>query len=89
MVTTCVPHNWDRMPKFPAGSLNRLALRNQMNRVLSERGIDLRIVDARNVTERNMLGDYYLVDRLKRHVIIRDHVDLHEFARRSGSVFSS
>lgn len=72
------------MPKFPAGSLSRLALRYQVNRVLAERGIDVCIVDARTVTERNMLGDSYLVDRLKRHVIIRDHVDLHELAQEIG-----
>jgi hypothetical protein len=72
------------MPKFPAGSLSRLALRYQVNRVLAERGVDVRIVDARNATERIMLGDSYLVDRLKRHVIVRDHVDLYELAREIG-----
>jgi hypothetical protein len=72
------------MPKFPAGSLSRLALRYQVNRVLAERGVDVRIVDARNATERIMLGDSYLVDRLKRHVIVRDHVDLYELAQEIG-----
>ena len=72
------------MPKFPDGSLSRLALRHEVNRVLAERGADLRIADARSVAERNMLGDYYLVDRLKRHVILRDHVDLQEFAQEIG-----
>ena len=72
------------MPKFPAGSVNRLALRHEVNRVLAERGVNVRIVDARNVAERNMLGDYYLVERLKRHVVIQDHVDLHKFAHEIG-----
>ena len=72
------------MPKFPAGSLSRLALRSQVNRALAERGADVRIVEARNATERTMLGDSYLVDCLKRHVIVRDHVDLHDFARAIG-----
>jgi hypothetical protein len=72
------------MPKFPAGSLSRLALRYQVNRVLAERGVDVRIVDARNVTERAMLGDSYLVDRLKHHVIVRDHVDLYQLAQEIG-----
>jgi hypothetical protein len=72
------------MPKFPAGSLSRLALRHQVNRALAERGVDLRIVDARNATERTMLGDCYLVDRFKRHVIVRDHVDLYELAQQIG-----
>ncbi len=72
------------MPKFPAGGLNRLALRHQVNRVLAERGVDVRIADARSAAERNMLGDYYLVERLKRHVILRDHVDLHQFAQEIG-----
>ena len=31
-----------------------------------------------------MLGDYYLVERLKRHVVIQDHVDLHKFAQEIG-----
>jgi hypothetical protein len=77
------------MPKFPASSLSRLALRYQVNRVLAERGVDVRIVDARNVKERTMLGDSYLVDRLKRHVIVRDHVDLHKFAQEIGVSCSS
>jgi hypothetical protein len=72
------------MPNFRAGSLSRLALRYQVNRVLAERGADVRIVGARNATERTMLGDSYLVDRLQRHVIIRDHVDLHELAQEIG-----
>ena len=75
------------MPRLPAGSLSRLALRHQVNRVLAERGVDLRIADARSGAERNILGDCYLVDRLKRHVIICDHVDLHEFAQEIGVSF--
>jgi hypothetical protein len=74
------------MPNFRAGSLSRLALRYQVNRVLAERGADVRIVGARNATERTMLGDSYLVDRLQPHVIVRDHVDLHEFAQEIGVV---
>jgi N-acetyl-anhydromuramyl-L-alanine amidase AmpD len=31
-----------------------------------------------------MLGDSYLVDRRQRHIIIRDHVDLHELAQEIG-----
>jgi hypothetical protein len=46
--------------------------------------VDVRIGDARNVKERTMLGHSYLVDRLKRHVIVRDHVDLHKFAQEIG-----
>ena len=44
------------LPKFPDGSLSRLALRHQVNRVLAERGSDVRIAVARSVAERNMLG---------------------------------
>ena len=73
------------MPKAWIGSsLSRLALRHKVNRVLAERGIDVRIAVARSVAERNMLGEYYLVDRLKRHLILRDHVELHEFAQEIG-----
>lgn len=84
MITIRVPHDWDRMPKFPAGSLNRIALRDQVNRVLVERSLDLRVAEARSVAERKILGDYYLVHRFQRHVVIRDHVDLHEFAQEIG-----
>ena len=72
------------MPQFRASSLSRLALRYQVNRLLAERGADVRIVDARNATEHAMLGDSYLVDRRQRHIIIRDHVDLHKFAQEIG-----
>jgi hypothetical protein len=72
------------MPKFPTGSVNWLAVRHQVNRVLAERGVDVCLVNARSVAERNMLGDYYLVERLKRHVVIQDHVDLHKFAQEIG-----
>jgi hypothetical protein len=31
-----------------------------------------------------MLGDYYLVERLNRHIVIRNHVDLQDFAQVIG-----
>jgi hypothetical protein len=33
-----------------------------------------------------MLGDYFLVAYPDRHVIVRDHVDLYEFAREIGAL---
>jgi hypothetical protein len=54
----------------------RFALRRRVNRLLAERGADVRVA-----AEREMLGDYFLVGYPDRHVIVRDHVDLHEFAR--------
>ncbi len=74
------------MPKLPARSASRLALQNRLNQFLAERGAEMRVVYARSVAERHVLGEYFLVDHLKRHVIIRDHVDLHEFAREVGAL---
>jgi hypothetical protein len=33
-----------------------------------------------------MLGDYFLVGYPDRHAIVRDHVDLYEFAREIGAL---
>jgi hypothetical protein len=74
------------MPKIPSESKGRAALRRRVNRLLAERGADVRISEPRGAAEREMLGDYYLVDYPDRHVIVRDHVDLHEFAREIGAV---
>ena len=40
---------------------------------------------SRNPAERNVLGDYYLVDNPNRHIIVRDHIDLYEFAQEIGA----
>ena len=60
-------------------SNGRSALRRRVNHLLGERGADVRISEARGAAEREMLGDFFAYP--DRHVIVRDHVDLHEFAR--------
>ncbi len=74
------------MPKPPARSASHIALQYRVNRLLAERGAEMRVAYARSVAERHVLGDYFLVDHLKRHIIIRDHVDLHDFAREVGTL---
>jgi hypothetical protein len=74
------------MPKIPAESNGRFALRRRVNQLLAERGADVRLAEARSVAEREMLGDYFLVDYPDRHVIVHDHVDLYEFAREIGAL---
>lgn len=63
----------------------RFALRFRLNQLLAERGDTVRIVESRNPAERNVLGDYYLVDNPNRHIIVRDHIDLYEFAQEIGA----
>jgi hypothetical protein len=72
------------MPKIQSNG--RLALRHRVNLLLAERGAAVRITETRSIAEREMLGDYFLVDYPRRHVIVRDHVDLYEFAREIGAL---
>jgi hypothetical protein len=46
----------------------------------------VRITEARSAAEREMFGNYFLVRYPDRHVIVRDHVDLYEFAREIGAL---
>jgi hypothetical protein len=46
----------------------------------------MRIISARNPAERETLGDYFLVDAHKRHIIVRDHVDLDRLADEVGAL---
>jgi hypothetical protein len=71
--------------KLAVGS-SRLALRRRVNRLLAKRGAEVRITDARSAAERETLGDYFLVRYPDRHVIVRDHVDLYDFAREIGAL---
>jgi hypothetical protein len=73
------------MTKKLSGVSSRFALR-RVNQLLAVSGADVRIADARNSAEREMLGDYFLVGYPDRHVIVRDYVDLHEFAREIGAL---
>jgi hypothetical protein len=41
---------------------------------------------ARNSAERATLGDYFLVDAHKRHIIVRDHVYLDRLAAEMGAL---
>jgi hypothetical protein len=72
------------MPKIQSNG--RLALCHRVNPLLAERAAAVRITETRSVAERKMLGDYFLVDYHHRHVIVRDHVDLYEFAREIGAL---
>jgi hypothetical protein len=74
------------MPRTPSEGSGHFALRRQLNRLLAERGADVRIAEAHSAADREMLGDYFLVGYPNRHVIVRDHVDLHEFAREIGAL---
>jgi hypothetical protein len=79
------------MPKMPKGlpsRTTRLGLHHRVNQLLAEHGADVRLSSARGLAERQMLGDYFLVDHRDRHVIVRDHVDLDEFARDIGALGS-
>src|SRR6185437_8716525 len=67
------------VPRIPPATSTRFALRFRLNQLLAERGDTVRIVESRNPAERNVLGDYYLVDNPNRHIIVRDHIDLYEF----------
>jgi hypothetical protein len=58
----------------------RFALSQRLNLLLAESGATTRVIRARNPAERATLGDYFLVDAHKRHIIVRDHVDLDRFA---------
>jgi hypothetical protein len=73
------------MPRPGEGSALRASL-NRLNHLLAERGATVRVVNARNPAEQNILGDYFLVDHLNRHRIIRDHVDLHQLADEIGAL---
>jgi hypothetical protein len=74
------------MPKIPAESSSRFALRRYVNQLLTERGADVRIIEARSVAQRELLGDHFLVGHPNRHIIVRDHVDLYDFAREIGAL---
>ena len=74
------------MPRVPPQHNTRFALCYRVNLLLAERGAAMRLVNARNPAERRVLGDYFLVDSLSRHVIIRDHVDLYGFADEVGAL---
>jgi hypothetical protein len=54
--------------------------------MLAERGVPIRVASARNTAERGILGEYYLVDQLNVHIVIRDHIDLNKFAEEIGAV---
>ena len=73
------------MPRIPPATSTRFALRFRLNQLLAERGDTVRIVESRNPAERNVLGDYYLVDNPNRHIIVRDRIDLYEFAQEIGA----
>ena len=72
------------MPKIQSNG--RGALRRRVNQLLAERGAEVRISEARGAAEREMLGDYFLVGYPDRHAVIRDHVDLYDFAREIGAM---
>jgi len=74
------------MPKIPSEGSGHFALRRRVNRLLAERGADVRIAETHSAAEREILGDYFLVRYPNRHVIVRDHVDLYEFAREIGAL---
>jgi hypothetical protein len=46
----------------------------------------MRLIIARNAAERERLGDYFLVDAHKRHIIVRDHVNLDRLADEVGAL---
>ena len=75
----------NNVPRIPPATSTRFALRFRLNQLLAERGDTVRIVESRNPAERNVLGDYYLVDNPNRHIIVRDHIDLYEFAHEIGA----
>jgi hypothetical protein len=54
--------------------------------MFAERGAAIRVVSARNAAERGILGEYYLIDRLSPHIVIRDHVDLYKLAEEIGAL---
>jgi hypothetical protein len=77
----------NRLPEWSDQDASREhALHRQVNQRLAERGADMRLARCRTAAQRTMLGDYFLVGDPNRHVIIRDHVDLHQFAREVGAV---
>ena len=49
------------MLKIPREGNGSFALRLRVNRLLAERGADVRIAEAHSAAEREMLGDYFLV----------------------------
>ena len=59
------------------------ALLRRVNKLLAARGSDMRLARSRSAAQRTVLGDYFLVGDPNRHVIIRDHGDLHQFAREA------
>ena len=59
------------------------ALLCRVNKLLAARGADMRLARSRSAAQRTVLGDYFLVGDPNRHVILRDHVDLHQFAREA------
>jgi hypothetical protein len=59
------------------------ALLRRVNKLLAKRGSDMRLARSRSAAQRTVLGDYFLVGYPNRHVIIRDHVDLRQFAREA------
>jgi hypothetical protein len=64
----------------------RFALSQRLNLLLAESGATTRVIRARNPAERATLGDYFLVDAHKRHIIVRDHVDLDRFAEEISAL---
>ena len=64
----------------------RFALSHRVNLLLAESGAAMRIISARNPAVRETLGDYFLVDAHKRHIIVRDHVDLDWLADEVGAL---
>ena len=74
------------MPTVPPRRNPRFTLRHRVNLLLAERCADVRVVEARSTAEQKILGQYYLVHHLRRHIIIRDHVDLHRLADEIGAL---
>ena len=77
----------NRRPEWSDYEASReYALHRRVNQLLAERSADMRLARSRSAAQRAMLGDYFLVGDPNRHVIIRDHVDLHQFAREVGAL---
>jgi hypothetical protein len=73
------------MSAVPPDRNTRFRLRHRVNLLLAERGFAVRVVDARNAAERETLGDYFLVDAHKRHIILQEHVNLYQLADEVGA----
>jgi hypothetical protein len=74
----------NRLPEWnDQDASQEYALLRRVNKLLAARGSDMRLARSRSAAQRTVLGDYFLVGDPNRHVIIRDHGDLHQFAREA------